>query len=70
MVDLAYLPVLLTILASGGLFAAVGFLIPLGSAAALDLGARGTYVTDLDLGRGDENHAVVSFRAGLSILAR
>lgn len=29
LVDLAYLPVLLTILASGGLFAAVGFLIPL-----------------------------------------
>ncbi len=29
LVDLAYLPVLLTILVSGGLFAAVGFLIPL-----------------------------------------
>ena len=36
----------------------------------LDLGARGTHVVNLDLGRGDDTHTVIAFRAGLSILAR
>jgi len=53
-----------------GYHAGVGFLIPLGTAAALDLGARGTHVVNLDLGTGDDEHTLVAFRAGLSILAR
>ncbi len=53
-----------------GYHAGVGFLIPLGPAIALDLGARGTHVVNLDLGYGDDTHSVVAFRAGLAILAR
>lgn len=47
-----------------------GFLIPLGTAAALDLGVRATHVVNLDLGYGDDRHTLVAFRAGLSILSR
>ncbi len=64
------LPVFSTEEAFLGYHAGVGFLIPLGTAAALDLGARGTHVVNLDLGRGDDRHTLVSFRVGLSILAR
>ena len=53
-----------------GYHGGAGFLIPLGSAAALDLGVRATHVVNLDLGYGDDRHTLVTFRIGLSILAR
>ena len=53
-----------------GYHAGLGFLIPMGGGAAFDLGVRGTHVENLDLGSGDDQHTMVAFRLGLSILAR
>jgi hypothetical protein len=51
---------------SGG----VGFLVPLGTGGALDLGVRGLHIVNLDTGRGDDRHTMLGFHLGVSLLAR
>ncbi|HOX25390.1 MAG TPA: hypothetical protein PLL30_12540 [Candidatus Krumholzibacteria bacterium] len=53
-----------------GYHGGLGFLVPLGAAVALDLGARATQVVNLDLGYGDDVHTLFGVRLGLAFLAR
>ena len=54
-----------------GYHAGVGLLIPIGPVGALDFGARGTRIMDLDFGYGgDDEHSLVGVHLGIDLLGR